>query len=117
MSLLLVVVLATAFANAQTTAECDSMLIDKTSQITSDAENVATSCGTSGCSSTCRSASNDLKNNIGCCLVRYSGADAWQPYWDRCNITVPTGCSSSASGVFISVFAVGLVCMFSYIMN
>ena len=117
MSLLLVVVLATSLANTQTTVECRLMIAEKANQINSDIQALTTSCGTSGCSSSCRSALNDLKNNIGCCLASYNGINALT-FWDQCNIAVPTGCSSSsASGVIISVFTVGLVSMFSYIMN
>ena len=118
MSLLLLVMLATSLANAQTTAECNRMFTEKASQLTSDAQNADTSCTTSRCSSNCRSALNNLKTNFGCCLVRYSGASVWRLLWAQCSIASPTGCSSSsASGVFISVFTVGFVCMFSYIMN
>ena len=61
-------------------------------------------------------------NLIGCCLASFSGADAFKTFYDLCSIAEPTACSSSgsgtksnsASGVFTTV---GLVSIFSYVMN
>ena len=122
MSLLLLVVLATALTNAQTSAECQQKFIDKASEISSAAGNIGSSCATiaSRCSSSCSSALESYKNLIGCCLASFSGGEAFNTFYGLCNIAEPTACSSSgfksnsASGVFTTV---GLVSIFSYVMN
>ena len=119
MSLLLLVVLATALTNAQTSAECQQMITDKASEISSAARNIGSSCATitSGCSSSCRSALESIENTIGCCLATFSGASAYQTFYGLCNIAEPTECSNSASGVFTTLSTVGLVSISSYVMN
>ena len=122
MSLLLLVVLATALTNAQISAKCQQIFTDKASEISTAAQNLVTSCATSTseCSSSCSSALESYTNLIGCCLASFSGADAVKTFYDLCSVAEPTACSSSgsksnsASGVFTTV---GLVSIFSYVMN
>ena len=125
MSLLLLVVLATALTNAQTSAECQQIFTDKASEIASAGRDIVSSCATitSECSSSCSSALESYKNLIGCCLASFSGGEAYSTFYGLCNITAPMACSSSgansnsASGVFTILSTVGLVSIFSYVMN
>ena len=124
-SLLLAVILAVAPTNAeyirdprQTLTQCEQMILDKEVLIVNTVREISSAC-TVGCSSTCTSLLNTLKNEIGCCLESY-GNSADSSSVDRalgiCGISPPGRCNH-ASSVVITFSTIAIFSIIAYFVN
>ena len=124
-SLLLAVILAVAPTNAeyirdprQTLTQCEQMILDKEVLIVSTVREISSAC-TVGCSSTCISLLNTLKNEIGCCLESY-GNSADRSTVDTalriCGISPPGRCNH-ASSVVITFSTIAIFSIIAYFVN
>ena len=129
-SLLLAVILAVAPTNTedirdprQTRTQCERMIEDKEEMIRDTWSEIASTCTTVSCSSTCKSLLNAFKNEIGCCLESYGdsyGYRAFRIYVDGvfefCGISPPGRCNH-ASSVVITSSTIAIFSILAYFVN
>ncbi len=45
-----------------------------------------------GCTTECRAVVQEVTDDLGCCLSRFSDSDTVQTIWAQCNLEIPNGC-------------------------
>ncbi len=101
----------------QTIEQCQQRIINNQNSISNAIVQIGTSCVGTTCNSDCMSALNTIKNDIGCCLEKYSGNTAGvDAAYQQCGISPPGRCNS-AFGIFTSFSAITLVSVVCYLLN